>query len=207
MAQHGSVILYCVWTVIISCLIAYLLDNRQDEVAVNRFKLAYAAYNNALASTVNQMSGETGCYYSADSSIPNDFRNCTEFYKRFATNLKVTKYCKNKSFQGGCVPRYDKYSSEKKCAGFSESMFNSGNPTFVMADKSIMNVFNMPSNSPKPLFAVDVNGLQRPNKGGYDLFSFVVMRKQNGAYYFNPNITYCIPVVKGGIEYINDVYK
>ena len=66
MARHGSVILYCVWTVVISCVVAHLINAKQDEVAVNRFKLAYAAYNNALASTVDQMSGETGCYYSAD---------------------------------------------------------------------------------------------------------------------------------------------
>lgn len=58
------------WTVVISCVVAHLINAKQDEVAVNRFKLAYAAYNNALASTVDQMSGETGCCYSADLLNP-----------------------------------------------------------------------------------------------------------------------------------------
>lgn len=203
----GSVILYCIWVVIISCLVSFIVINRQNEVAVNRFKLAYVDYNNALYQTVMDMDGETGCYFSTEGTAKNDYSHCNDFYKRLATNLKVTKYCKNKSFAGGCVPRYENYTVDKVCAGFSESMFNSGNPSFVMNDKSIMNVFSMPSNSTKPLFAVDVNGMQKPNVAGYDLFSFVIMRSENGSYYFNPNITYCLPVAKGGIQYINDVYK
>lgn len=176
-------------------------------MAVNRLKLVYSDYNNALILTVNEMNGDTGCYYSSDKSFPSDDKNCKEFYKHFASNLSVNKYCKNKSFQNGCIPRYASYTTERRCAGFSESMFNSGNPTFVMSDNSVMNIFNMPSHSPKPIFAVDVNGLNKPNKGGYDLFSFVIMQRPNGSYYFNPNITYCIPVDKGGIEYLNDIYK
>lgn len=207
MAQRGSVILYCVWTVVISVFVAHYFNNRQNEVAVNRFKIAYSNYNNALSNTVSDMNGETGCYFSTEGVSQNDFRNCSEFYKNLAKNLNVTKFCKNKSYQNGCIPRYENYTKDRVCAGFSESMFNSGNQGFVMSDKSIMNVFNMPSNSSKPLFAVDVNGFQKPNLGGYDLFSFVVMRNKNGAYYFSPHITYCIPVSKGGIEYINDVYK
>ena len=207
MLQRGSIILYCIWVVIISCFIAYLFHNKQAEVAVNKFKLAYSAYNNALTQTVIDMDGETGCYFSTLGTSQNDYTNCNEFYKLLATNLKVTKYCKNKAYKDGCVPRYVVYTGDAVCAGFSESMINSGNQSFVMYDRSIMNVFSMPSNSTKPLFAVDVNGMQRPNMAGYDLFSFVIMRNANGSYYFNPNITYCLPVTKGGIQYINDVYK
>lgn len=207
MAQRGSVILYCIWVVAISCFIAHYFNSRQNEVAVNRFKIAYSNYTTALVNTVTDMNGETGCYFSTEGASQNEFSNCNEFYKRLAENLTVTKFCKSKSLKNGCVPKYESYTKDHKCAGFSESMFNSGNQSFIMSDKSILNVFNMPSNAAKPIFAVDVNGLKKPNMGGYDLFSFVVMRNIYGSYYFNPHITYCIPVSKGGIEYINDVYK
>ena len=76
-----------------------------------------------------------------------------------------------------------------------------------MNDKTSLVVFNMPENSPKPIFAVDSNGFLNPNKSGHDFFSIVIMKSARGNYYFHPNVVYCLPVDGGGIKNIQDVYK
>lgn len=178
-----------------------------NKSAVVSFKKLYSEYSQALNYTVSQMDGDINCYYSLDKSVKSDFSGCDRFYKNFATNLKVKKYCKNNAFKNGCVPVYKVYATTPSCAGFSESMMNKFNQAFVIYDNTSLTVFNQPVNSPKPMFAVDSNGKLFPNKIGYDLFSLVIVRNRNGNYAFHPNVTYCLPREKGGIKNIQDVYK
>ncbi len=178
-----------------------------NKEAVVAFKKLYTTYSQILDLTILEMSGETGCYFSSDSNIDSKFDGCDNFYKRFATNLRVTKYCKDNSLSKGCLPAYKNYATNPSCAGYSESMMNRFNQTFVMRDKSTLTVFNQPANQPKPIFAVDSNGKLFPNKSGYDLFSLVIIRNSNGHYSFHPNVTHCLPQEKGGIQKLQDVYK
>lgn len=175
--------------------------------AIKSFKDLYSAYNKTLQMTVNQMDGDTGCYLSSDKNHSADYSGCEKFYKNFADNLKITKYCKNNSLKNGCLPLYKTYTDSEICSGFSEKMMNRYNQTFVMTNGTTMTIFNQPENSPKPLFVVDANGKMFPNKSGYDLFTFVIMRNAGGNYYFHSNITYCLPMEKGGISKLQDIYK
>ena len=184
-------------------LITYLVN----KSAVVSFKKLYSVYTQALDITVNDMDGDTGCYFSSDRRFPSKYSGCDRFYKTFATNLRVTKYCKNNALSKGCLPEYKSYAKTPSCAGFSENMMNRYNQVFVMNDKTNLTVFNLPENTQNPLFAVDSNGMMFPNKAGYDLFSLVIMRNANGIYYFHPNVTYCLPIEKGGIHNLQDVYK
>lgn len=181
--------------------------NLIKKSAVTSFKKLYSVYSQALLTTVNDFEGETGCYFSNDKSIPSNFSGCDKFYKTFATNLNVVKYCKKNSFSEGCLPIYSTYIATTPCAGFSESMMNRFNPTFVMRDNTTLTIFNKPTNAQKPLFAVDTNGKLFPNKSGYDQFSFVIMRNSRGNYYFHPYITCCLPFEQGGITNLQDVFK
>ena len=61
-------------------------------------------------------------------------------------------------------------------------------------------MFNTESAKRTPFFAVDVNGPKPPNNAGEDLFTMLIMKNEGGSYYFHTNITYCLPVEKGGIE-------
>ena len=178
-----------------------------DKSAVTSFKKLYSLYSQVLLTTVYEAGGDTGCYYSSEKDIKSDFSGCYRFYKNFANNLKVTKFCKNNAVKNGCIPVYKTYSNLARCAGFSENMMSRYDQAFVVNDKTSLVVFNMPANTPKPMFAVDSNGFLRPNKSGYDLFSFVIIRNSRGNYSFHPNVTYCLPVEKGGIKNIQDVYK
>lgn len=178
-----------------------------NRTAIKSFKRLYNTYSRALELTANQMDGDIGCYFSADKNFRSNFSECDKFYKQFATNLKVSKYCKNNSLANGCIPKYKKYSEKSGCAGYSELMMNKYNQTFVMNNNSTLTVFNMPEGVQNPIFAVDSNGKFFPNKTGYDLFSLVVMRSSSGQYYFHSNITHCLPQEKNGIEKLQDIYK
>lgn len=196
-----------IYFILLSVICAHLIYYFVDKAAIVSFKKLYSAYSQALLITADEMEGETGCYFSSDRNYPSDLSRCDRFYKNFATNLRVTKYCKNNALAKGCVPVYKNYVGNSKCAGFSENMMNRYNQVFVMDDKTILTVFNMPANTQNPLFAVDSNGMLFPNKAGYDLFSFVIMRKANGDYYFHPNVTYCLPLEKGGVHNLQDAFK
>ncbi len=208
MAGKKRILIFAgVYFIVLLFAVLYYTCQLIDKAAVTSFKKLYSVYSQALLSTVYQMGGDTGCYFSSDKNFHSDFSNCDRFYKNFANNLKVTRYCRKNALSDGCIPVYKRYPKAVQCAGFSENMMNRYNQAFVMNDKTSLVVFNMPANVPKPLFAVDSNGFLRPNKGGQDLYSIVIMRNSRGNYYFHPNVTYCLPVEKGGIKNIQDVYK
>ena len=200
-------ILIGIYIIVFVFVVLFFITNLIEKTAITSFKKLYNAYSQALLTTVDDFEGETGCYFSIDKSVPSNFLGCDKFYKKYATNLNVTKYCKVNSLADGCLPVYNTYIATPSCAGFSESMMNRFNSTFVMRDNTTLTVFNQPTTVKKPLFAVDSNGKLFPNKSGYDQFSFVIIRNSNGHYYFHPNITYCLPFEQGGIHNLQDVYK
>ena len=206
-ARKRKLILFGIYLIILLFFVTKYTIHFVEKSAVTSFKKLYSVYSQALLQTVYEMDGETACYYSSNKSVSSDFAGCDRFYKKFANNLKVRKYCKNNAVENGCIPVYKRYPKALQCAGFSENMMSRYDQAFVMNDKTSLVVFNMPANTPKPMFAVDSNGFLRPNKSGYDLFSLVIMRNSRGNYYFHPNVTYCLPVEKGGIKNIQDVYK
>ena len=208
MARKKRLLIFTgIYVIVLLTVSTYFALRLIDKSAVASFKKLYSVYSQALLITVNDMDGDTGCYFSSDKHINSDFSGCDKFYKRFATNLKVTKYCKNNALSAGCLPVYKSYAKTSACAGYSESMMNRFNQVFVMNDNTNLIVFNQPANVQKPLFGVDSNGKLVPNKSGYDLFSLVIMRNSNGYYYFHPDVTYCLPQEKGGIHRLQDVYK
>ena len=205
--KQRKLILFGIYLIVLLFAVSKYTINLVEKSAITSFKKLYSSYSQALNMTVYEMGGETGCYYTSDKSSKSDFSGCSRFYKTFATNLNVRKYCKNNALKEGCVPIYKKYAVTPSCAGFSESMFNRFNQVFVMEDKSNIVVFNQPANVQKPMFAVDSNGKLFPNKSGHDLLSFVIMIGKSGNYYFHTNVTYCLPVEKDGIHILQDIYK
>lgn len=186
---------------------ASAVEKINKKETIKRVQNIYASYSNALLKTVAQMGNETGCYFVSDQTKSHDYSNCDEFYKTFVSNMKVQKYCHGNALSDGCIPEYEGYTDKRMCTGFTRELMNKYDDAFVMPDGSNIIIFNTTKDSRRPIFAVDTNGMAKPNKAGEDLFSFTIIRNSNGAYYFHPNISYCLPVTKGSIEYINDVYK
>ena len=199
-------ILICIYILIAIFVILHFWAKLVEKTAMASFKKLFTEYSQVLDITVDEMNGDTGCYFSTDKSVKSDFSGCDRFYKIFATNLNVRKYCINNSLFNDCLPTYQNYTTRADCAGFSENMMNRYDQTFVMQDNSTLTVFNMPSNVQNPIFAVDSNGKTSPNKTSYDLFSLVIMRNPNGQYHFHSNVTHCLPPEKGGIQKLQDLY-
>lgn len=204
--RKNLLILICIYIIIAIFVVLHFWTKLLEKTAVASFKKLFTEYTQVLDITVNEMDGDTNCYFSTDKSLNNDFSGCDRFYKNFATNLNVRKYCKNNSLTNDCLPLYKNYTTKPDCAGFSENMMNRYDQTFVMQDNSTLTVFNMPSNVQIPIFAIDSNGKPSPNKTGYDLFSLVIMRNKNGQYHFHSNVTHCLPSEKGGIQKLQDLY-
>ena len=60
-----------------------------------------------------------------------------------------------------------------------------------MSDGSLMYTYNKGN---APVFAIDINGLKGPNKGGFDLFSFMMTNKGESIIWGEG----CIPKASGG---------
>lgn len=202
-----TIILFGVYLIVLLFATVHFTIKLLDVAAKESFKKLYSAYSQALLLTVDDMNGDTGCFYGSKKNLPTKIVGCDKFYKNFATNLRVTKYCKNNALAKGCLPIYKNYAITSTCAGFSENMINRYDQVFVMNDRTNLIVFNLPQNTQNPMFAVDSNGKLPPNISGYDLFSLIIMRNERGEYYFHPNITYCLPVEKGGMNNLQDIFK
>ncbi len=202
-----TIILFGVYLIVLLFATVHFTIKLLDVAAKESFKKLYSAYSQALLLTVDDMNGDTGCFYGSKKNLPTKIVGCDKFYKNFATNLRVTKYCKNNALAKGCLPIYKNYAITQTCAGFSENMINRYDQVFVMNDRTNLIVFNLPQNTQNPMFAVDSNGKLPPNISGYDLFSLIIMRNERGEYYFHPNITYCLPVEKGGMNNLQDIFK
>jgi len=199
------VILVFVFMIVVSLGTVKAVQKIRKNEMRNNFRNMYTLYSENLQRTVLDMYGEIGCYYSTTGEA--DVSGCDKFYSAFVKNMKVKKYCQNKGFANKCVPEYQSYTDKPACYGFSKDMVNNKDDIFVMDNGSNIIIFNTKSGNRAPIFAVDVNGLKPPNKAGEDLFTMLVVKNVNGSYYFHSNITYCLPIGKGGIEHIQDIYK
>ncbi len=201
------IILFAIFVICLFVAIVKIVGTMSQNEVKRRFHNIYSAYTQALYRTVEQMNGDIGCYYSTDSKVKHDFKNCDKFYTIFVSNLQLEKYCQEKALKGGCIPEYIEYTDKPECFGFSRNMLNNYADAFVMGDNSNLMIYNEIDKQKRPIFAVDANGFAKPNKAGEDLFSMTIMRNKNGSYFFHSNVSTCLPVKKDGIHYLTDVYK
>lgn len=170
-------------------------------------KTSYIEFSRVLDLMDLESGGGNACFYSTSVNVPSQSKDCEKFYKKFANTVKISKYCKSDALSGGCVPKYKEYSVDKNCIGFSEQMINKFDQTFVLQDGEIISVYNYGQNNPMPIFALDVNGKLPPNRAGQDWFTFIIMRSANGDYFFNQDLSFCMPEIKGEayIKNINEL--
>lgn len=154
-------------------------------------------YPGAVCKGYNQNGDCTGYYLRGDDTqapLPSDynghFEDCTAVSKAILKNLKIVKQCNNKAYEGGCIPDYpgndtiaqenntgdeplSQYETNKATSGtsgFRKQNILEKSQAFVLADGSILISYGTTF---KPsIFAYDINGMQGPNKWGYDLFDF-----------------------------------
>ncbi|MDR1327641.1 MAG: hypothetical protein LBJ74_04465 [Heliobacteriaceae bacterium] len=200
-----KLIIFCLFFILCMVFVTRETMSIIDKSDRVKLKKEFSSYSEALLLTVTQLGENTKCYHSSVSGPNNELRGCHDFFHALVNNLNKTKHCYGKALEHGCVPIYQKYTDDPKCVGFSEKMINNYAPVFILNDRSSLIVYKTLDGLIHPIFAVDVNGKMEPNKPGYDLFSFVIIKNENNDFYLHPHITFCLPPEKGGINNIHDL--
>ncbi|MBR6164202.1 prepilin-type N-terminal cleavage/methylation domain-containing protein [bacterium] len=180
--------------VIAAITIPSLIAKYHDEQLKTQFKKTYSAFSQAI-NKVNMLdfNGQVNCYYPYGQAFTTNLSDCQEFFNLITKNLVLTKYCQNNAKEGGCVPKYSQYAIEGSgCGGYSEQKINNNNSAYVLASGQILINYSASS----AIFVVDINGFKGPNKGGYDVFSFIIRKINNSGLRLEGDN--CFPMENGG---------
>ncbi|MFA7658499.1 MAG: type II secretion system protein [Candidatus Gastranaerophilaceae bacterium] len=161
-----------------------LMKDFQQKILNNQFKKVYSTINGAILKMRADLGYYPSCYYGINGKS-STFSECTStFYPQLKAELNVAKDCANHAYSNGCIPYYnggdtidpnmtqedkDKYIAS--CGGFSQSGILNSNPAYILSDGTIIFMY---SNGFAPTFAVDINGMKKPNKWGFDVFALSV---------------------------------
>ncbi|MEG1965489.1 MAG: prepilin-type N-terminal cleavage/methylation domain-containing protein [Oscillospiraceae bacterium] len=152
-----------------------LIQKYQNYILKNQFKKVYNTYSNAIQKVVADEGAVPQCFYS-ENNIGSDWGECFDFYTKLFKTLNPIKICESNSVANGCIPKYETYyttESSEVCNGFSEAVIKTYSRGAILKDNSILFTYFQGG---APVFAVDINGFKKPNKGGHDLFVFSITK-------------------------------
>ena len=168
-----------------------------------------------------------GCAeYAEDGSCARSYEfsingECPKFYDALKSSLNVVKVCDDNALANGCISKYmkginlvnrennpdlsdeDADMSISGCSGFFDNYIKNVNPTWVLADGTIIGFYPVVLGK---IFWVDINGQKKPNKWGYDIFAFQFREVRKGIVKIEGGG--CMVVEKGGksvSKMINDI--
>lgn len=168
-------------------------------------------YRGGLACLAYDENGNCKQWQSGSADHYGYTDDCGIFQQEFEHTIKIIKVCENNALKNGCIPEYSgvdtiqKQNNEdmsdadvnKAIAGatwWRKSAIEKERKAYVLADGTIL---LMSGWSGMRIFAVDVNGMKKPNKWGYDLFVLSVASDNGSSLNLIPS--YIInPVEKGG---------
>lgn len=80
MARKKRLLIFTgIYVIVLLTVSTYFALRLIDKSAVASFKKLYSVYSQALLITVNDMDGDTGCYFSSDKHINSDFPDVISF--------------------------------------------------------------------------------------------------------------------------------
>ena len=159
--------------VIAAITVPSLINKYHDQQLTTQFKKAFSSMSNAINKTnAIDFSGQADCYYGNDG-LSTNIQDCRNFYKTLEKNLNISRICRGQAKSKGCVPTYSSYPTNSGCTGFSQADINGANTVYVLSDGQIIIPY---ANITHPIFLIDINGFQGPNKYGYDLFAFSISK-------------------------------
>lgn len=129
------------------------------------------------------------------SPLPSDyngvFTGCENFYynELFRNTLKVAKHCRSHALANGCITEsyrgIDKVKAEidpnvkvDPNSIFSDAAIKNNASAWLLTDGTLI-MLNAAGSGVGPVFMIDINGHKRPNKWGYDLFTFFIRGTAN----------------------------
>ena len=147
----------------------------------------YTVFSNNLQTT-SEMLGRMSCYISDDGSIYN--RNCLTFYKTYIQHLPINKYCiHSKQGNTNCTPNYV-VDPKADCSKLYNNIVYEYSDAIKLKNNNIM-IIAAKDKKRLPIFAVDINGNNPPNKAGDDLILVILRKNDTGTYYIDMNTSFC----------------
>lgn len=197
--------------IISAMTIPALISEYRQKALDNNFKLAYSYINNAHRGAQVSLGYFPRCYYGMQGGKAI-FDGCKEYSELFLSQFKIIKTCENNALSNGCVPKYKSWEEVKKenepdlsdedievemsgCGNLGKVLF-SRYPAYYLANGMII----MPGAGAERLASnliIDINGVQGPNKWGYDLF-YVYLYYDTKKIFVVNDAGGCMPVEKGG---------
>ena len=183
--------------VVAAITIPTLISNYKQKTLDNQFKKSYALINQALLNAQGQFGYIPKCYYPPGVGSGAYISDCIDLTTEFLKTLKITKICKDKAYENGCIPEYkgiddiikekhendEDYDEEywqdfatRNCGGFNASRILNEKTVYVLSDGTILFFF---TNDRCIILAIDINGMKGPNKWGYDLYSLTIRSDGN----------------------------
>lgn len=192
-----------------------LISKYSTFVLQQQFRKVYSIIQTAVQKVQFDMGENVRCYYGGPQSSDWNWIDCPTFYNEIAKQMNVIQTCKGKALEQGCLPPESYKPLEEvfaggdnsdgmqiykeNCPGFSSEFIEAKNTVYVLNGGFLLILYGYEGKS--PLFIVDINGKRRPNKYGYDLFSFQFAKANSTDSYIKlePN-TRCIYIEKGGFS-------
>ncbi len=142
---------------------------------------------NAVCIEHNEYGSCTKWETPTGDKLPSDYNglysNCRSFYDNlFGQTLKIANYCPDNALSNGCITEdyrgIDKVKTEiddsvqyDPNSSFSDNTIKKKSEAWVLVDGTVFLKY-CNSKCTTPVFTIDINGHKKPNKWGYDLFSF-----------------------------------
>ena len=165
-----------------------LARNYNFYIRQQQFKKAYAAMNIAVQKTQIDMGEGVKCYYGSEGTY---LSGCEWFFESLVGNLQVIKICDNNALNNGCIskdfrggevvyaevqggdePDVNKERFLLNCGGFSDSKIKNKVAVYILNSGFSLITYYGGKYPLYPIFLLDINGLQGPNKWGHDIFVF-----------------------------------
>ena len=188
--------------IVVAMTMPTLIGQYQKYVLKQQFKQAYTIVSQFLLKAEAELGYSPECYYPIKDSSSVNINIIGEVYTSeckllediFIENVNIVKYCKNKAYKNGCIPKYigsEKIAMDKNpdlseedaldemsgYIGWSTDYILNKNSAYVLNDSYII----MPYRSIfLSNFLIDINGKKGPNKWGYDLFTFHTFKNSSG---------------------------
>lgn len=204
--------------VVATMTLPLLIQNYQQSVINQQFKRAYSQLSNALV-LVEHVAGYKPACNEIDGNNSLWTKDCYSLRDfLFKDIMPVIKTCEGEALAAGCLPEggykgLDTIHNENNpdeseedsntaddhfnnnCYSMTKAAIENENYVYVMNDGTIYMLYgNLPS-----IVSIDVNGQKKPNKWGYDIFTFFLESSSKKPIYVPyKSAGGCAPVENGG---------
>ena len=145
-----------------------LIHNIQKFTLKQQFRRTYNTLSNAINKVYTDLEYIPLCSYGTGTNRTE----CGIFTKQFISNLNVVKKC-TKPKEQGCI-KYIRalYPDNTSSRGYTQNYIDNYNYTYILPDGSMIMLYS--SGHEVPIYIIDVNGPNGPNKWGYDQYYFFI---------------------------------